>query len=86
MNDKDTSRKKNDEQSALEDRSKRADAGAAPEQADRSPDKTPTDQGKPPAGQDKKPNENNDDELVDPREKRQDPPMPDRPKKIRVDQ
>ena len=51
--------------------SKQADAGAAPEQSERKPDE-------------RVPGE--DDDIVDPSEKRQDPPVPGQPKKIRVDQ
>ena len=63
-------------QTDKESASKRADAGAAPEQADSS--KVDTNKADT--------NKDQDDELVDPREKRQDPPVPGQPKKIRVEQ
>ena len=77
MHEKDKPRQTDDQQSAEEARSKRADAGAAPEQSDEAPDP------KPDPKPDEKPDEK--DDLVDPREKRQDPPVPGEPKKIRVE-
>ena len=79
MGDQDKSRQTDDKQS-VEDRSKRADAGAAPEQSDQAPQVAPD---KKPGG---KPGEEEKNEDVDPREKRQDPPVPGQPKKIKVDQ
>ena len=79
MTHTDKHRQEQGEQSALEERSKRADAGAAPEQDDQTPDKNDT-------KDDGSDNDNNDDELVDPREKRQDPPVEGQPSKIRVEQ
>jgi hypothetical protein len=67
--------------------SKTADAGAAPEQADTEQVATErsdeSDKSTTPGKSDQTPDQ--DDELVDPREKRQDPPVPGQPKKIRVE-
>jgi hypothetical protein len=60
-------------QSAEKDRSKSADAGAAPEQSEQAAPGEPDDA-----------DDEDIDEPADPREKRQDPPVPGQPKRIRV--
>src|SRR5689334_17661083 len=66
MHDQDKPRHADDKKS-VEDRSKRADAGAAPEQSDQAPDVKP---GEKPRDEDK---DKDKDDEADPREKRQDP-------------